>query len=87
VGQIQKKGSKALLLPLLLSAPCSAASALCHLTGKRLHWCLGSVFTSIAPAWPGKGLSTHSVTLHKVAGKWKISVEKKDEEHSSKMAT
>lgn len=56
-------------------------------TGKRLHCCSGSVFTSTTAAWPGKGLPTHSVTLYRVARNWEISVEMKDEEHSSKMAT
>lgn len=34
MGQIQKKKSKALFFPLLVSAPCSAASAPCHQQGR-----------------------------------------------------
>lgn len=56
-------------------------------TGKRPHCCSGSVFTSTTAAWPGTGLPTRSVTLHRAAGNWEIFVEKKDEEHSSKMPT
>lgn len=86
MGQIQKKKSKALFpIACISTLQCSICSM--SPTGKRLHCCSGSVFASTTAAWPGKGLLIHSVTLHRVAGNWEISVEKKDEEHSSKMAT
>lgn len=85
MGQLSKKKIKIIkssLSPIACISTLQCSICSMSPTGERLQCCSGSVFISTTAAWPGKGLPTHSVTLHRVAGNWEISVEKEDEEHS-----